>query len=46
MSMTAVVKWPGCKMNFRTALAKPSFSLLSVTAFARAFSSSLELPIA
>jgi hypothetical protein len=33
-------------MNFRTALAKPSFSLLSVTTLACAFTSSLELPIA
>jgi hypothetical protein len=33
-------------MNFRTALAKPSFSLLSVTALACAFTSSVELPIA
>jgi len=33
-------------MNFRTAFAKPSFSLLSVTALACAFTSSLELPIA
>ena len=34
------------KTNFCTALAKPSFSLLSVTALACAFTSSLELPIA
>jgi hypothetical protein len=34
----------GGRTNFRTAFAKPSFSLLSVTAFARAFTSLLELP--
>ena len=34
------------RTNFRTALAKPSFSLLSVTALAWAFTSSLELPMA
>src|SRR5665213_1024563 len=36
----------GGKTNFLTALANPSFSLLSVTTFACAFTSSLELPIA
>ena len=36
---------PG-RRNFRTALANPSFSLLSVTALAWAFTSSLELPMA
>src|SRR5437773_401150 len=34
------------RTNFRTALAKPSFSLLSVTALACALTSSLALPIA
>ena len=34
------------RTNFRTALAKPSFSLLSVTALACAFTSSLALPMA
>jgi hypothetical protein len=36
----------GGRTNFRTAFAKPSFSLLSVTAFAGAFTSLLESPIA
>src|SRR5450759_1196444 len=36
----------GRKTNLRTALAKPSFSLLSVTALAWDFTSSLALPIA
>src|SRR5271170_4192864 len=34
------------RMNFRTALAKPSFSLLSVTALACALTASLALPMA
>ncbi len=34
------------RISIRTALAKPSFSLLSVTAFACAFTSALELPMA
>src|SRR3984893_523883 len=36
----------GRRINFRTALAKPSLSLLSVTVLACAFTSSLELPMA
>src|SRR6185312_9237984 len=36
----------GDKTNFFTAFAKPSFSLLSVTALACAFTSSLALPMA